>query len=120
MLGKKKKEKNLSTIVDAFRKQDSEVRIDDFRDLVIKIPDNISAEVPEDKNGFLFDSNTGRVYALNKTASFIFQKIKSGMSLSEVVKSLTTHYDADEGIAVSDIQDFLYQLREFGIDRREE
>ena len=107
--------KNIDAIVDGFRKQDSEVKLDDFRDLIIRIPGNINAEVSEDKNGFLFDANTGRVYALNRTASFIFCKIQQGMSLSEIVNQLTGQFDVNEGMAVSDIQDFLYQLREFGI-----
>lgn len=116
---KRKKEKDIKSIVDTFRRQDGEVKIDDFRDVVIKIPNNINSEVPDDRNGFLFDSNTGRVYALNKTASFIFHKIKDSMSLSEIVKQLTCYYDVDESVAVSDIQDFLYQLREFDIGSEE-
>lgn len=116
---KKKRKKDIDAIVDSFRRQDSEVKIDDFRDVVIKIPPNINAEVPEDKNGFLFDSNTGRVYALSRTASFIFSKIRDGLPLSEVVRQLTDRYDVDESIAVSDVQDFLYQLREFGVGSEE-
>ena len=107
--------KNIKTVVDGFRSKDSGVKLADFRDLVITIPTNINSEVSEDKNGFLFDANTGRVYALNRTASFIFCKIKESLSLSEIVKQLTNLFDVNEGMAVSDIQDFLYQLREFGI-----
>lgn len=116
---RKKKEKGIKSVVDGFQKQDSEIKIDDFRNVIVKIPGNINAEVPEDKNGFLFDSNTGRVYALNRTASFIFRKIKDGQPLFEVVKQLTARYDVDTGIAASDIQDFLYQLREFNIGSEE-
>ena len=115
MAEKKEKFSNLNNVVDGFRKQDSEVRLSDFRDVVIKIPGNINAEVPEGKNGFLFDLNTGRVYALNSTGSMIFRKIRGGTPLSEVVKELMRQYDVDEGAAVSDVQDFLYQLREFGV-----
>lgn len=116
---KNTKEKDINAVVEKLKRQDSEVNISDFRDVVIKIPRDINAEVPEDRNGFLFDSNTGRVYALNRTASFIFCKMKEGLSLFEVVKQLTGRYDVDEGIAVCDIQDFLYQLREFGIGSEE-
>ncbi len=115
MVIKRQKQKTLSTVVDRFRSQESEVKIDDFRDVVVKIPPNINAEVPVDKSGFLFDFNTGRVYALNITASFIFRKIKEGLPLSEVVKQMAAYYDVVEGTAVSDVQDFLYQLREFGV-----
>ncbi|GEM_PF-1309521 len=111
----KKQVRNIDMIVDNFRKQDSEVKLDDFRDLAIKIPSNINAEVFEDKNGFLFDANTGRVYALNRTASCIYSKIQKGMSLSEIVHQLLESFDVTESMAVSDLQDFLYQLREFGI-----
>ena len=115
MAFKKNKRKDINSVVDGFRKQESEVKLEDFRDVVIHIPSNINAEVPEGKNGFLFDFNTGRVYALNSSASLIFRKIKEAMPLSEVVKELTHQYDVDEGTAVSDVQDFLYQLREFGV-----
>lgn len=113
--------KSINSIVDHLEKKNRQVKISDFRDLLIKIPAHINAEVVEDKNGFLFDSNTGRVYALNHTASFIFCRIKKGVSvsLSQIVKQLVSRYDVDEGIAVSDIQDFLYQLREFGIGQEE-
>ena len=111
----KEKVRDLETIIDGFKNQGSEVKMDDFRDVVVKIPGNINAEVPEDKNGFLFDSNTGKVYALNRTASFIFCKMKEEMPLSEIASELTSRYDVNEGIAVSDIQDFLYQIRELGI-----
>lgn len=111
----KKQVRNIDMIVDNFRKQDSEVKLDDFRDLAIKIPSNINAEVFEDKNGFLFDANTGRVYALNRTASCIYSKIQKGLSLSEIVHQLLESFDVTESMAVSDLQDFLYQLREFGI-----
>ena len=111
--------KDINSVVDGFRKQSADVKLDDFRDVSIKIPAHINAELPEDKNGFLFDANSGRVYALNRTACFIFRKLKEGFPLSEIVKNLVTHYDVDEGIAVSDIQDFLYQLREFGVGSEE-
>jgi hypothetical protein len=117
--GQKKIAEDLGSVVERFRKQDSEVGIDDFRDVVIQIPGHITAEVPEDKNGFLFDSNSGRVYALNRTASFIFVKIRGQLPLSEIVKQLIHRYDVDQGIAVSDVQDFLYQLKELGIGSAE-
>ncbi len=110
---------NLETVVERFQKQDSEVGMEDFRDLVIRIPGNITAEVPEDKNGFLFDTNTGRVYALNRTASFLFGKIRQELSLSEILKQLTQRYDVNEAIAISDLQDFLYQLKELGVGSEE-
>lgn len=111
----KKQVRDIDTIVDNFRKQDTEIKLDDFRDLVIKIPSNINAEVSQDKNGFLFDANTGRVYALNRTASFIYFKIQQGLSLSEIVNQFIGFFDVKETAAVSDLQDFLYQLKEFGI-----
>lgn len=117
--GQKKAPQDLHSVVERFKKQDSEVGIDDFRDVVIQIPNHITAEVPEDKNGFLFDANSGRVYALNRTGSLIFVKIREHLPLSEVVKELIHRYDVDEGIAVSDVQDFLYQLRELGIGSSE-
>jgi hypothetical protein len=96
-----------------------QVKVDDLRDVKMRISPDINAEVPEDKNCFLFDSNSGRVYSLNRPASFIFRKIKERLPISEVVKQLVSRYDVDSGIATSDIQDFLYQLKEFNITREE-
>lgn len=110
-----REQKDLNSALDILEREPDKLKIAGFHNLVIKIPDNITAEVGEGKNGFLFDSNSGRVYALNKTASFVFSKIKDGLSLSEIVKALTARYDVDEGVAVSDIEDLLYQLREFNI-----
>lgn len=101
------------------KQQEGRIKISDFRDAAIKIPAHINAEVSEDKSGFLFDSNTGKVYALNRTASFVFSKIKEGLTISAIVKRLINRYDIDEGIAVSDIQDFLYQLKEFSLESEE-
>ncbi|MBI4397652.1 MAG: PqqD family protein [Candidatus Omnitrophica bacterium] len=114
-----KSTKDLGAVVDRFRSKDSEVGMNDFQNVVIRIPGNITAEIPEDKNGFLFDSGSGRVYALNRTASFIFSKIRSGVALSDIVKQLSTRYDVNQQIAVSDVQDFLYQLRELGLGSTE-
>lgn len=114
----KSNKKTINTIVDSLKRQNSQVKIGDFRDTLINIPSNITAEVVEDKSGFLFDSNTGKVYALNKTASYIFCKIKELLPISAIVKQLVSRYDVDEGIAISDIQDFLYQLREFNIEEK--
>ena len=116
----KTKIKNINSIVDSLSKQESsKMKIDNFRNIVIKIPDNINADVPEGRNGFLFDSNNGRVYALNATASFIFRKIKEEIHFSQIVQKLIDTFDVDQAIAMADIQDFLYQLKEFGIGSEE-
>lgn len=113
------KPKKLNTAADRLNSRFGEVKLNDFRDFSIKIPGNINSEVSEDKNGFLFDSNSGRVYALNRTASFIFSKLKEEKTLSEIVKQLINRFAVEESIAMSDIQDFLYQLKEFSVGLEE-
>lgn len=117
-----KKEKRLEDLDDLseyIRSKESQLKLTDLSDITIKLTDNLRTEFSENNEGFLFDANTGKIFALNSTAAFIFAKIKEGLALGEVIKQLINDFDVLESHALSDLQDFIYRLRELGIGIRE-
>ena len=114
---RKGKIEDIDQILERFRNRNNkkDCQFKDLGNYVISIPEHVSTEISEDGHGFLFDAKSGRVYALNTTASFIIAKIKEGLSLEDLAKQLTQEYEVSEGILVSDIHDLLYQLRELEI-----
>ena len=113
-----KKDKHLEDIDDLseyIRSKESQLKLTDLSDITIKLSDNLRTEFSDNSEGFLFDANTGKIFALNTTASFIFAKIKEELPLAEIIKQLTNDFHVDESHAMSDMQDFIYQLRELGI-----
>lgn len=117
-----KKEKRLEDLDDLseyIRSKESQLKLTDLSDITIKLADNLRTEFSENNEGFLFDANNGKIFALNSTAAFIFAKIKEGLALGEVIKGLINDFDVLESHALSDLQDFIYRLRELGIGIRE-
>ena len=116
---KEKKLQDLDDLSEYIRSKDSRLKLTDLSDITIKLTENLRTEFSDNSEGFLFDANTGKIFALNTTASFLFAKIQEGLSLAEVIKQLIVHFDVDESHAMSDLQDFIYQLRELGIGIKE-
>lgn len=117
-----KKEKRLGDLDDLseyLRSQNHYLTLNDFSDITVKLTDNLRAEFSETGDGFLFDANTGKIFSLNITASFIFAKMTVGLPLSDVIKQLVLDFHVEESYAISDLQDFIYRLRELGIGIKE-
>ena len=116
---KDKKLEDLDDLSEYIRSKESHLKLTDLSDITIKLTDNLRMEFSDNSEGFLFDANTGKIFALNSTASFIFNKIKEGLSLGEVIKQMITDFNVDEPHVMSDLQDFIYRLRELGIGTKE-
>ena len=117
-----KKEKRLEDLDDLseyIRSKESSLKLTDLSDITIKLTDHLRMEFSDNSEGFLFDANTGKIFALNTTAAFIFAKVKEGLSLAEVIKQMVTDFNVDEPHVMSDLQDFIYRLRELGIGTKE-
>jgi hypothetical protein len=116
-----KKLENLDDLSEYLRTRESQLRLTDLNDITIKLNENLRTEFSDNGNneGFLFDANTGKIFSLNTTASFIFSKIQEGLPLAEIIKQITLTFDVDESHAINDLQDFIYQLRELGIGVKE-
>lgn len=70
------------------------------------------------EGGFLFDPSTGVTFSLNKTASFIFNRLRRGESEKSILKELIKKFGADENIAREDMAEFTKQLKEFRLISR--
>lgn len=117
-----KKDTKLEDLYDLseyIRSKDHQLKLTDLSDITLKLADHLRTEFSQDHEGFLFDANTGKIFALNATASFIFVKIQGGIALAEIIRQLILDFDVDESHALSDLQDFIYQLRELGIGTKE-
>lgn len=65
--------------------------------------------------GFLFDPSTGLTYSLNKTGTFIFQRLHKGAGVPEVVQALLEAFEVDSKRAREDVRDFMQHLTELGL-----
>ncbi len=112
---KDKKLEDLDDLSEYIRSKAPQLKLTDFSDITIQLRDNLRTEFSSQNQGFLFDADTGKIFALNITAAFIFSKIKEELPLAEVIKQLIMGFDVEESQAISDLQNFIYQLRELGI-----
>ncbi len=75
--------------------------------------------IPEDlyfsEKGFLFNPSTGLTYSLNKTGTFIFQRLRQGLDSSEITEALINEFSIAPKMALDDLRDFIQQLNEFGL-----
>jgi predicted transcriptional regulator len=73
------------------------------------------SEVTLSESGFLFDHATGLTYTLNPTGKFIFNQLLSGAEGPKVLEALVENFEVDETTARKDLDDFIQQLKEFGL-----
>lgn len=72
---------------------------------------NLNKNLAISESGFAFNGSTGDSFILNQSAIFILSKIKSNLSLDEILKALLEEYDVNPGTAEKDLIDFLNQLK---------
>ena len=63
----------------------------------------------------LLDRETQRIHQLNPTASFIWHCCSDTTSEKEIASLLVEKYAVDEEIALRDVADTLYRLRELNL-----
>lgn len=59
----------------------------------------------------IFDGEESVLYTFNETASFIFKKIKKGLSENEIVEAVAKRYKIKEEKAKKDLIDLLVDLK---------
>ena len=74
---------------------------------MVKVKQNLEM----DEKGFIFDPETGHSYNLNPAARHILNQLRSGASLPQIADSLQHKYKIDRRTAVTDLDDFLRQLK---------
>jgi len=65
-----------------------------------------------DDEVFIIDQAGEKVFALNKTAAFIWELAGDNMSISEIVKQICTRFEIDEATARTDISELVGEMLE--------
>lgn len=59
----------------------------------------------------IFDPEESVLYTFNETASFIFQKIKSGLDKNEIIKKIIKRYQISREKAEKDFEELISDLK---------
>lgn len=76
------------------------------------------SELTLSDSGFLFDHATGLTYTLNPTGHFILRALREGKEEGGIVEAVLEEFEVDRGTAEDDFDDFLRQLKEWGVIER--
>lgn len=66
-------------------------------------------------DGFLFDPIRGITYSTNDVGSFIYQRLRLGLGIDDIVASLSGRFEVDPQTARIDVEDFVAQVRAAGL-----
>ena len=66
----------------------------------------------------IFDAEKSLLQTFNATATFIFDRLKSGEEVKEIARELTKEFDITEKKAEQDIRDFIQILISKGFAKR--
>ncbi len=58
----------------------------------------------------IFDPEQSILFNLNETASYIFNKLKKGKAVTEIVSALTKQYDASQKHLLADVDEILQTM----------
>lgn len=75
----------------------------------------ISENIAISDSGFVFHPVTGETFTLNPIGKEILSQIQNGKSLNEISIEITEKFDIEANIVERDLEDFLSQLKNFGI-----
>lgn len=67
------------------------------------------------RGGFLFDPSSGLTYTMNTTGAVIYEMLREGRGVADIVRALTDRFEVDEVVARADLQDFVQQMRDLGL-----
>ncbi len=65
-----------------------------------------------DDEVFIIDQAGGEIFALNKTASYIWEMAGENITISEILKRICHRFDIDEKTALADITDLINEMLE--------
>lgn len=67
------------------------------------------------EKGFAFDPESGSIYSLNTTGSFIVKQLQKGVQVNRIAAELRKAFEVDESTASRDLREFLDMLAAFGL-----
>lgn len=59
----------------------------------------------------IFDGEESFLYTFNKTAAFIFERLKQGMADTEIIEALIKKYNIKKDRAEQDLKEFTVELK---------
>ena len=77
----------------------------------MKLKENIAVS----ETGFLFDSNTGESYNLNKTGQFIVKLLADKMNDEQIMQAVIEKYEVESVVYQRYMDDFTMMLKQFNI-----
>ncbi|MFN8285282.1 MAG: PqqD family protein [Chitinophagales bacterium] len=64
-------------------------------------------------SGFLFNPTNGDSFSMNPVATEIITLLKAGKSVDQVKATLLEKYEVDKAMLERDMDEFLFELRDF-------
>lgn len=78
--------------------------------------ESLALEVSDNGRGFLFDRETGEIFALNRTASLIVELLlSSDCKVPDLAHALMERFGITEKAAEQDVVEFLESLRRYDL-----
>ena len=59
--------------------------------------------------------NFSKIFNINETGAFIFEKLKDGKTKEEVLELMSKEYNASKDVLKNDIEEFIDELKKRGI-----
>lgn len=75
----------------------------------------VSENIAISDSGFVFHPVTGETFTLNPIGKEILTQIQKGISLEEITIEITEKFDVEKNVVERDLEDFLSQLKNFGV-----
>ncbi len=82
----------------------------------MKIKENIAVS----ESGFVFDSNSGDSYNLNKVGQVILRLLKDGKTEEEIQEYIIQEYNVEQDVLNNAYYDFIGMLRQFNLLENED
>ncbi len=82
----------------------------------MKLKKNIAVS----ESGFLFDSNNGESYSLNKTGQLIIKMISEDKTEEEIIEVILKEYDVKSDALQRYFDDFIRMLQQMNLLEKEE
>ena len=82
----------------------------------MKVKDNFISKHVLDNDIIIDKTGSNKnLIKLNETASFMFEKLKEGISLENLIEKMAEKYDVNKDVLENDVKEFINKLKELNI-----